>query len=167
MYYSTLKVIARSRISVQLDILKPLLRIQQQLFLSVSLLQNYSAHVPSVVNPSVTNVMKIRMSNISVNNENRCICIRLPLLCGAFEVFQIVLCTLSHAKTFFDASPFEKRGPFGIMRAILSGESPRRPENPRMEDDTWNLLQSCWERNPSDRPPMKRIVAMLSRRADP
>jgi hypothetical protein len=48
------------------------------------------------------------------------------------------------------------------MRAVLSGARPRRLENPRMEDDTWNLLQSCWERNPSERPPMERIVAMMT-----
>ena len=72
------------------------------------------------------------------------------------------------AKTFFDTSPFqEKRGLFEIMRAVLSGARPCQQENPRMEDDAWNLVQSCWERNPSDRPPMERIVAMLSRRADP
>ena len=65
-------------------------------------------------------------------------------------------------KTFFDTSPFEKKGPFGTMRAVLSGESPHRPEKPRMEDVTWNLLQSCWERIPAGRPPMERIVAMLT-----
>ena len=66
MYYSIPKITARSQISDRLDILKPLLHIPRQLFFSVLLLQNYLAHVPSVVNPSATNAMKIQMSNISV-----------------------------------------------------------------------------------------------------
>ena len=116
MYYSILKVTARSRISDQLDTLKPLLHIPQQQFLSVLLLQNYLGHVLSVVNPSVTNVMKIRMSNISVNNENRCICIRLPLLCGAFEVFQNVLHALSHIlqRHSLIPAPLRKRDLLGL-----------------------------------------------------
>ena len=66
MYYLTLKIIAKSRISDRLDILKPLLHIPQQRFLSISLLQNYLAHVPSAVKLSVTNALKIRMSHIGV-----------------------------------------------------------------------------------------------------
>ena len=66
MYYSILKITAKSRISDRLDILKLLLHIRQQPFLSISLHQNYSAHVPSVVEPSATNAMKIRMSNIGL-----------------------------------------------------------------------------------------------------
>ena len=66
MYYLILNIIAKSRILDQLDILKPLLHIPQQHFLSVSLLQNYLAHVPSAVKLSVTNALKIRMSHIGV-----------------------------------------------------------------------------------------------------
>ena len=67
------------------------------------------------------------------------------------------------AKTFFGTNPFqEKKGFFEIMRAVLSGARPGRLENPRMEDDRWDLLQSCWEQNPSERPPMERIAAMLT-----
>ena len=66
MCYSILKITAKSRISDQLDILKRLLHIPRQRSLSVSLLQNYSAHVTSVANPNVANAMKIRTSNISV-----------------------------------------------------------------------------------------------------
>ena len=66
MCYSILKITAKSRILDQRDILMRLLHIPPQRSLSVSLLQNYSAHVTSVANPSVANAMKIRTSNISV-----------------------------------------------------------------------------------------------------
>ena len=69
MCYSIQKITVKSRISDRLDILKPLLHIPQLPFSSVSQLQNYSAHVPSVVNPSVANAMKIRVRNISVKKQ--------------------------------------------------------------------------------------------------
>ena len=66
------------------------------------------------------------------------------------------------AQTFFGTIPFQEKGVLEVMRAVPNGVRPCRLENPRMEHETWNLLQRCWEQIPSDRPPMERIVAMLT-----
>ncbi|KAF8720159.1 hypothetical protein AX14_011259 [Amanita brunnescens Koide BX004] len=63
---------------------------------------------------------------------------------------------------FFDAVPFHGKTKLQALRLVIEGVLPDRLENPRMEDDTWNVIQNCWKRKPSSRPPMETIVAMLT-----
>ena len=63
---------------------------------------------------------------------------------------------------FFDTVPFQGKNNPQIMRLVSKGVRPDRLENPRMEDDTWNVIQNCWKQRPSSRPPMETIVAMLT-----
>lgn len=48
------------------------------------------------------------------------------------------------------------------MRLVLNGKRPDRLENPKMEDNTWNIIQSCWESIPSTRPTMEQIAMRLT-----
>ena len=40
----------------------------------------------------------------------------------------------------------------------LNGKQPSRLSNPKMDDDTWNLVEKCWFRDPFKRPTMEQIV---------
>ncbi|KAF8345488.1 kinase-like domain-containing protein [Amanita rubescens] len=64
--------------------------------------------------------------------------------------------------TFFDTVPFHGTNDFKIIRLLMKGKRPRRLESPRMADNTWNLIQRCWESIPSKRPTMEQIVDMLT-----
>ncbi|KAF8349572.1 kinase-like domain-containing protein, partial [Amanita rubescens] len=59
---------------------------------------------------------------------------------------------------FFDVKPFHGMNHYQIMRSVTSGLRPERLENPRLEDDAWNLIQSCWKAGPSERPTMEQIL---------
>ena len=52
---------------------------------------------------------------------------------------------------------------YQIMRSVTSGLRPDRLENPRLEDEGWNLIQHCWKTKPSERPTMEQILETLSR----
>jgi hypothetical protein len=47
------------------------------------------------------------------------------------------------------------------MQLVTSGTHPDRLESPKMDDDTWNLLQRCWEMDPSKRPTMEELRTTL------
>ncbi|KAF8351814.1 kinase-like domain-containing protein [Amanita rubescens] len=63
---------------------------------------------------------------------------------------------------FFDTFLFSGKTNLQIMRFITSGKRPDRLEHPRMEDNTWNLIQDCWKARPSERPTMEQIVTTLT-----
>ncbi|KAF8737311.1 hypothetical protein AX14_013087 [Amanita brunnescens Koide BX004] len=62
---------------------------------------------------------------------------------------------------FFDAVPFQGKNLLQIMASLTRGELPERLESPRMEENTWNLIQDCWKSKPSERITMDEIVEML------
>jgi len=64
------------------------------------------------------------------------------------------------AQTFFDNIPFHDKNYFQVVRLVMDGMRPDRP--PGMEDDTWNLIQCCWEPIPSKRPTIEQIVKALT-----
>lgn len=50
---------------------------------------------------------------------------------------------------------------FRIDQLVTTGQHPNRLEFPKMEDDTWSLIQSCWRSDASERPTMQQIVIRL------
>jgi len=48
--------------------------------------------------------------------------------------------------------------------SVAGGARPDRLRSPKMEDDTWNLIQSCWKPKHSERPTMEEIVKTLTQR---
>ncbi|KAF8328317.1 kinase-like domain-containing protein [Amanita rubescens] len=64
---------------------------------------------------------------------------------------------------FFDIVPFHGKDILRITRSLISGDRPNRLQSPRMDDDTWNLIESCWKSRPSERPTMEEIMKRLTR----
>ena len=70
-------------------------------------------------------------------------------------------------QTFFDSTPFHDKTDHQIMRLVMQGKRPDRLESPgmvRMEDDTWDLIQRCWEPIPSNRSTIEEIATALASR---
>ena len=67
------------------------------------------------------------------------------------------------AQIFFDSTPFRGKNEIQIFQLVIKGKRPDRLESPRMEDDTWHLIQRCWEPIPSKRWTIKDIATALSR----
>ncbi|KAF8331207.1 kinase-like domain-containing protein, partial [Amanita rubescens] len=63
---------------------------------------------------------------------------------------------------FFDIVPFHGKNSLQIMWSVTSGDRPDRFQSPRMDDDTWNLIESCWKSRPSERPTMEEIMKRLT-----
>jgi len=61
----------------------------------------------------------------------------------------------------FNTVPFHESNELQIMRLIINGERASRLQIPKMGDNTWHLIQSCWKSVPSKRPKMKEIVEVL------
>ncbi|CAE6462422.1 unnamed protein product [Rhizoctonia solani] len=55
---------------------------------------------------------------------------------------------------------------FQVMNKVLSGTLPSRPmdrfANDKRGDQMWNLLVSCWDRNPDARPSAGKVVEILA-----
>ena len=54
--------------------------------------------------------------------------------------------------------PFQEEEPHQIPFLLTSGSKPSRLYDPKMNDDTWNLVEQCWFQDPSKRPTMEQIV---------
>ena len=63
---------------------------------------------------------------------------------------------------FFNTVPFHTSSEHQIIRLITNGNRPAQLQSPKMEDNTWHLVQSCWESVPSKRPKMSKIVEALT-----
>ena len=57
--------------------------------------------------------------------------------------------------------PFRPVRKAGIIRAVISGERPTKPENAEeigMTDSLWNLLRDCWKEDRKTRPNIHHVV---------
>ncbi|KAF8351865.1 kinase-like domain-containing protein [Amanita rubescens] len=63
---------------------------------------------------------------------------------------------------FFDTLPFLGRSEYQIPRLVTSGSRPDRLKNPTIDDNIWDIIQSCWSAKPSDRWTMEKIVESLT-----
>ncbi|KAF8343515.1 kinase-like domain-containing protein [Amanita rubescens] len=64
--------------------------------------------------------------------------------------------------TFFGSTPFHGKNEIQIFHLVAKGKRPDRLESPRMEDDTWHLIQRCWEPIPSKRSTIKDVATALA-----
>ena len=96
------------------------------------------------------------------NTPNRPLCIRMPLLPSEFQLI-IHSAADGGLQIYFDAIPFGGGlSQFHVMKHLAVGKRPERLETPRMEDDEWNLIQSCWHSIPSERPNFRDIVKAMT-----
>jgi hypothetical protein len=67
-------------------------------------------------------------------------------------------------------SPFAGRGRREVAcRVALEGERPQRPRDSEklgFSDQVWEVLQKCWEKTPTARPPIDVVSACLKRAAE-
>ena len=61
-------------------------------------------------------------------------------------------------------APFPRWGALVVMRKVIGGERPDRPEGPEamwFADDLWGLLKQCWSSEPKLRPAVKSVLERL------
>ena len=95
------------------------------------------------------------------NTPNGHLCIWMPLLSSEFQLI-IHSATDDSLQIYFDAVPFRESNQFQIMMHLVVGKRPERLETQRMEDDEWNLIQSCWHSIRSERPSVRDIVKTMT-----
>jgi len=60
--------------------------------------------------------------------------------------------------------PFTQLKDFIVMRKVIEGERPGRPEGAegsRFTDDLWQMLNRCWETQPENRPSIQAVLEFL------
>jgi len=59
-------------------------------------------------------------------------------------------------------TPFEEWHDCSVLLKLQRGERPARPENNKVSDSLWKLIEDCWAHNPLNRPHAQEIVFRLS-----
>ena len=62
--------------------------------------------------------------------------------------------------------PFTPDKDFIVIRKVIDGERPGRPEGPEgawFTDDLWRMLELCWEVRPNSRPSIEAVLECLER----
>ena len=59
--------------------------------------------------------------------------------------------------------PFEGDNDFVVVRKIIDGERPKRPEEAWFTDDMWGLLECCWASKPRGRPGLEVVLQYLEK----
>ena len=58
--------------------------------------------------------------------------------------------------------PFAHRRFYGgVVFDVIRGVRPPRPECPKLTDDIWTVIQSCWNHDPKKRPTINTVGAWL------
>lgn len=63
-------------------------------------------------------------------------------------------------------APFAPFGCYVVLRKVMDGEHPQRPEGvvgERFTDDLWQMLKQCWATLPEDRPSSSAVLECLER----
>lgn len=60
-------------------------------------------------------------------------------------------------------APFSRYKDFIVMRKVIDGEHPERPEGPWFTDDLWSTLKQCWSSKPKERPAINAVLDCLGR----
>ena len=60
-------------------------------------------------------------------------------------------------------APFAGDRDFVVVRKIVDGERPRRPEEAWFTNDIWGILESCWVPKPQDRPSLEAVLRCLEK----
>lgn len=64
-------------------------------------------------------------------------------------------------EVFTGEVPFYEKSPYAAMTAILNGERPPRPAHSSCTNYLWNLIQRCWDKDPSLRPGISEVLQIL------
>ena len=76
--------------------------------------------------------------------------------------FSLPYYSIDSAMVCADNVPFHENNNLQVLRLVTSGRRPQRWENPRMEDNVWDLIYSCMETISPQRPTMEYILRMVT-----
>ena len=60
-------------------------------------------------------------------------------------------------------TPFAREEEVAVIRKVLGGEVPERPEATWLTEDLWGILEQCWSFQPKARPTLETILDCLER----
>jgi hypothetical protein len=125
--------------------------------------RNCLACASIVASGIVRDVMKVMMSNIELKQRKRMCMLLVAFIMQCVPIsIQLFRALSTAAQIFFDTTPFDGNNELQIMRLVTNGRRPDRLQSPQMEDKTWDLVQSCWNPKPSERPTMEQIAKTLT-----
>ena len=58
-------------------------------------------------------------------------------------------------------APYHQFREVVVMRMVIEGVHPERPEGPWFTDDLWRTLEQCWEPQFKDRPTIEAVLEYL------
>ena len=64
-------------------------------------------------------------------------------------------------EVLIEQPPFSRDKDFVVMRKVIEGERPERPEGPWFTDGLWSILEQCWFPQPQDRPNVEVVLGCL------
>jgi hypothetical protein len=59
--------------------------------------------------------------------------------------------------------PFARDQIYIVMRKVIDGQRPERPEGAWFTDVLWRTLEQCWAPQPKDRPTIEAVLECLTR----
>jgi hypothetical protein len=62
--------------------------------------------------------------------------------------------------------PFREYRNQKVVPMVIEGRRPKRPANSQgvgLSDEIWDMMQTCWDREPSNRPQIGDIVKLLAK----
>ena len=62
-----------------------------------------------------------------------------------------------------DRVPYSQFKDFIVIRTVIEGTHPERPERPWFTDDLWRTLGQCWLPQPENRPAIEAVLECLGR----
>ncbi|KAF9784463.1 kinase-like domain-containing protein, partial [Thelephora terrestris] len=66
-------------------------------------------------------------------------------------------------EVFSGQVPFhDKQNTVAVITAISTDERPPRPTHQELSDQLWELIEKCWQTDPSHRPTIREVVAFMS-----
>jgi len=64
-------------------------------------------------------------------------------------------------KAFTGSAPFDLHLSITVALAIMRGDRPSRPIHPTFTHGLWELMEHCWNQEPSSRPDMPEVLRIL------
>lgn len=61
--------------------------------------------------------------------------------------------------------PFVGDSDFAVVRKVIDGDRPKRPEQVWFTDDMWGILESCWAPQPRERPSLEVVLQFLEQKS--
>ena len=64
-------------------------------------------------------------------------------------------------KVFTGEPPFGGMGAPAVIKCIMDGERPKRPNCANITELLWSLIQRCWDKDARNRPDMRKVITEL------